>query len=406
MKIYICKGRNIRNKDGEQLLFKALESHTGGRYTGGTVQRSKLGKPSFSDVPLHFSISHTEDLWFSVFFPEEVGLDFQIERKVKYEKISQRFFSPEEAEYLKHEDSGEFFRLWTRKEAFCKYTGMGIYGGDMKKYSVLEPVVEYIFEDGNSERIALVDLHLDLQILKECGQPGQELVRGLKGRKIYGALAVSERAYEHLGEKLGELDYVLLEDEKDLEAMEKEGQEAYEEALNLLDFGDKTRGELEKKLKEKGFSREAVASAIGMTEELGFVSDREYAERYVSRESGKVRGRNKIRMDLQKKHVDSSIIEDALSDQGYSRDKEREAALALGEKVLEASGGRTLFGAGGEDFAEELQEDSAEARSAYEKRQQQYKEIQKLKGKVSRKLQSRGFGPEVIYYVLEKLFRR
>lgn len=98
-----------------------------------TVYRQPGGKPFIADLSdscfaeNHISVSHTNEIFGLLVAGSNVGLDIQERRDVDAAKIAARFFSPKEAELVNMSDStDEFFRLWTRKEAYAKYTGAGI----------------------------------------------------------------------------------------------------------------------------------------------------------------------------------------------------------------------------------------------------------------------------------------
>lgn len=83
-------------------------------------------KPYFaSHTDIHFSISHSGDIWGVVFSDNEVGLDMQYPNpSVAQEKIAKRYFHPDE--YRAFLDGENFYYIWTRKEAVCKLFGYGI----------------------------------------------------------------------------------------------------------------------------------------------------------------------------------------------------------------------------------------------------------------------------------------
>lgn len=92
------------------------------------------GKPYFYDLPLHFSISHTENrrrkdkfyLWGCAVSSLEVGLDMQWIRPVEYANIAKKYFSASEIRYVEERDLDGFFALWTRREAVGKALGLGL----------------------------------------------------------------------------------------------------------------------------------------------------------------------------------------------------------------------------------------------------------------------------------------
>ncbi|MDR2163156.1 MAG: 4'-phosphopantetheinyl transferase superfamily protein [Clostridiales Family XIII bacterium] len=127
------------------------------------VARGPHGKPYFAEPPLRgrlfFSISHSGSYWAVVFHDAEAGLDIEDMgirgnmTQERMEKIAARFFADDEVAYLLRvegagpEDAGSkgcggfrgrFFRIWTAKESYIKYTGAGL-SKDLRSFSVLNP---------------------------------------------------------------------------------------------------------------------------------------------------------------------------------------------------------------------------------------------------------------------------
>lgn len=89
------------------------------------------GKPYFTNVPLYFSLSHSGSRILCACSEQEIGADLQKETGQNGKKISKRFFSRLENDYLNGITDEilakeTFFRLWTRKEAYGKLAGDGI----------------------------------------------------------------------------------------------------------------------------------------------------------------------------------------------------------------------------------------------------------------------------------------
>lgn len=85
------------------------------------------GKPYIRGVDYHFSIAHSGEIVAVAFSRSLVGVDLEIERPVDIPSLARRFFSPEEAEFLRmHPDPAHFFRLWTCREAAVKADGRGL----------------------------------------------------------------------------------------------------------------------------------------------------------------------------------------------------------------------------------------------------------------------------------------
>ena len=89
-------------------------------------------KPVLMNCPqnLYFNLSHSGKMAMCVISNCEVGCDIQMmSDKENYLEIAERFFHPEEIQFLqnsKEEEKRElFYRIWTLKESFIKATGKG-----------------------------------------------------------------------------------------------------------------------------------------------------------------------------------------------------------------------------------------------------------------------------------------
>lgn len=109
------------------------------RYGELTVARTERGKPYFENCgEIHFSISHSGDLFACAFAPFPIGLDIQEHVKRRGEtdteaaerclKIAKRFFHPDEVDALERDTVSAFYKIWTAKESYVKLTGRGIDG--------------------------------------------------------------------------------------------------------------------------------------------------------------------------------------------------------------------------------------------------------------------------------------
>ena len=104
--------------------------------------RYKNNKPKLvSYVVSDFNISHSADTFaVCVLHSGKCGIDVDFQRDLKYAaKISQRFFTIEEQEYISsHADSEyAFFEIWSKKEAVIKMHGTGMFA-DAKNYNVFD----------------------------------------------------------------------------------------------------------------------------------------------------------------------------------------------------------------------------------------------------------------------------
>lgn len=101
------------------------------------IKRDNGGKPFIivqgEKLSEFFNISHTSGVGVVIFSNYEIGID--IEGIVSPDdRIAQRFFHKNERRYL-YDGVGEteyrkrFYEIWTKKEAYLKWNGMGLAGG-------------------------------------------------------------------------------------------------------------------------------------------------------------------------------------------------------------------------------------------------------------------------------------
>jgi 4'-phosphopantetheinyl transferase len=129
--------RPLRGGEDSHALLRCAAA----RYTGAagdfTLARGTWGKPCFPLLPdVCFSISHSGDFWMCAFSPRPVGLDVQFHVPRNQEKLSRRFFHPEEDAFLRRGGYDRFYDVWAAKESYLKYTGRGI-TDDLSAFSVV-----------------------------------------------------------------------------------------------------------------------------------------------------------------------------------------------------------------------------------------------------------------------------
>lgn len=85
------------------------------------------GKPEIAGIC--FNISHSHDMVVCAVSDRVVGVDIEKIGEIKG-NIAKRFFTEQENQYLEQFEGQErieqFFRLWTMKESYMKYTGEGM----------------------------------------------------------------------------------------------------------------------------------------------------------------------------------------------------------------------------------------------------------------------------------------
>lgn len=128
--------RGMKKMTSTLLAFALSEAGLNQPYE---IKRSAHGKPFLPNEKIKFSYCHTDGLCAAVISDFECGIDAEnVNRKTSFAEISSRFFTSDENEYLssKNFSSEVFYEIWTKKEAYLKFTGRGLAGG-LNSFSVL-----------------------------------------------------------------------------------------------------------------------------------------------------------------------------------------------------------------------------------------------------------------------------
>jgi len=119
---------------GELALRLALREIETPRFTP-EYGENEFGKPFLKNAPeIRFSLSSTTRAVCAAICGGEVGVDMERRREVNM-TVTERF-APEERQSVL-EDPRRFFEIWTKKEAFMKYRGLG-FNLPLKSFSVLD----------------------------------------------------------------------------------------------------------------------------------------------------------------------------------------------------------------------------------------------------------------------------
>ena len=124
------------------LLLNALREHFNNPEL--EIEYSNKGKPVLVGINKYISVTTAEKVMICAVSDTPIGIDgehmarFSGESKTDYIGIAERFFTEEEADYVREgEDTGmRFAKIWIRKEAYCKYTGKGL--TDFPNFSVTD----------------------------------------------------------------------------------------------------------------------------------------------------------------------------------------------------------------------------------------------------------------------------
>lgn len=164
---------------------------------------------------------------------------------------------------------------------------------------------------------------------------------------------------------------------------------AVEAAYSLLDTRMRTKSEVEKKLRDKGYSEEEILEAVNELIGMRYLDDYQYALRYYEYNREKRRGSGRAARELAEKGVDSETIRNAREDFLYSEKVDEYAdALAVAEKELMLRLQSGLPDVQLEDGAAAIEIDD------------------RLAGKIMRKLDGKGFDRGDIFKVLDEIRRK
>lgn len=147
-----------------------------------------------------------------------------------------------------------------------------------------------------------------------------------------------------------------------------------EKAVSYLNSRPRTRQEVMRHLKDKGFSEEEILETVKELEEYHYIDDLAYSRMYFEYGFEKGWGRNRIRRELAEKGVSSEIIEIAYDELEEVPD-EFEMALSIAGSIVRGIDPSEL----------------------------EYSEKRKLEGRIGRRLAGRGFSMDTIHKVAGRL---
>lgn len=88
-------------------------------------EKGAHGKPYVKGADVQFSMSHTNGAVCAAFSNDgEIGVDIELKSRRVSERLKQRTLSENERETVNTDE--DFIRVWVKKEAFLKRTGIGL----------------------------------------------------------------------------------------------------------------------------------------------------------------------------------------------------------------------------------------------------------------------------------------
>ena len=125
---------------GWTLLRYAFVEELGVDINALLLKYGEFGKPCFEGCDAFFSLSHSAGTVAVCVSKDPVGLDIERIQK-KNDRIKERLFTPAEAEYIDSSSDPDlaFFEIYTAKESYMKYTGMG-FALPMSRFEIETPL--------------------------------------------------------------------------------------------------------------------------------------------------------------------------------------------------------------------------------------------------------------------------
>jgi regulatory protein len=90
---------------------------------------------------------------------------------------------------------------------------------------------------------------------------------------------------------------------------------AKERALNLLEYRDRSRVEIARRLRQAGYAEDIIEEVLGRLSDIGFVDDARFSRSWVeSRSVARGIGKARIKWELRQKGVEADLVEEATSE--------------------------------------------------------------------------------------------
>lgn len=185
-----------------------------------------------------------------------------------------------------------------------------------------------------------------------------------------------------------------------------EFERAREAALMLLDHQDRTRAEMVDRLMKKGFSEEVATEVADALVEAGLIDDRRYAELFAESKLEAGRGIRWIQTRLRQKGIPSDILGEVLEQLRDTADEEElclRTALSMAglqqDYYVETDGELAPY----DDSCGQLNYFSAHISEDETDRRVIYKEKEKARSRLARKLVSRGYSPGAAFSAVNKI---
>ncbi len=125
IKIYIAGcTKATEHSEAQKLAAKALQETFG---CDLQILKDAHGKPYVSQDGIYLSIAHSHERCLVAVSDSEIGadLEYRYAEEDRLIRLAERYFTKEEAEYVRKKTCDRFYEIWCAKESYIKYTGDG-----------------------------------------------------------------------------------------------------------------------------------------------------------------------------------------------------------------------------------------------------------------------------------------
>lgn len=161
-------------------------------------------------------------------------------------------------------------------------------------------------------------------------------------------------------------------------------------ALAYLEHRDRTCNEMQLYLQRKEYSIEEIKETIEYLVDMGYLCDETYVKKYIDYSISKSKGFFKIKIELIKKGINEDLINVLLEESEYlDIENEKQRAMSEALKMLKNFEKSNYYINNSDEHFDA----------------EKYKEIQKLKAKIGRRLNSLGYSNQIVFSTINKLFK-
>lgn len=191
-----------------------------------------------------------------------------------------------------------------------------------------------------------------------------------------------------------------------MQAKMTEEEKAREAAMRLLDYQDRTRAELKSRLMKKGYSEELSQSVTDDLSEANLINDERYAELYTESLINSGKGSILIKNKLREKGISDSIINAAFENlsvdetQRFSCLNKALSFMGIAEICYIDEEGYLIRT---DDESNPLNVFSSRVSEGETDKNKIFKEREKAKNSLARRLLSRGFASSDVFDAIRKL---